>query len=118
MTGYSDGSRADPAQAAGQADLQEAGRSCYVYMLNCADGSLYTGWTYDLQTRLERHNQGQGARYTRGRIPVRLVYWETCASKSEALKRELAIKRLKRAQKLDLIAGRQFGTGQGPLSSV
>lgn len=76
---------------------------CCVYMLACGDGSLYTGWTNDLEARLARHNEGQGAKYTRSRLPVRLVYREACAGKSEALKREMEIKSLTRTQKLALI---------------
>lgn len=75
----------------------------YTYMIQCADGSLYTGWTTDLESRMIAHNQGIGAKYTRGRGPVRLVYSEAFATKGEALKREKEIKRLNRAKKLGLI---------------
>lgn len=77
----------------------------YVYMVVCADGTLYTGYTVDLERRIERHNAGMGAKYTRSRLPVRLVYSETCASSSEAMKREYAIKKLTRVQKLALCGG-------------
>lgn len=75
----------------------------YVYMLECADHSLYTGYTVDLTKRIAAHNEGKAAKYTRGRRPVRLVYSELCADKSEALRREAAIKKLTRAKKLELI---------------
>jgi putative endonuclease len=77
---------------------------CVVYILECADGTLYTGWTINLDHRLAAHNAGQGARYTRSRRPVRLVYCETVAGQSEALRREAALRRAGRAAKLQLIA--------------
>ena len=76
----------------------------HVYILRCKDGSLYTGITTDVQARLETHRSGKGAKYTRGRGPLELVYTETCADKSEALKREHAIKALSRQEKIDLIS--------------
>lgn len=76
----------------------------FVYMVECADGTLYTGITTDLDRRMEQHNSGTGAKYTRSRGPVRLVYHESAASHSEALKREYAIKQLPRGEKLRLIA--------------
>lgn len=72
-------------------------------MVQCSDGTLYTGWTNDLKKRLEKHNAGKGARYTRGRLPVKLVYYEVFATKSEAMKREAQIKKLSRKQKLSFI---------------
>lgn len=75
----------------------------YVYMVKCADGSLYTGWTTNLENRLRAHNAGEGAKYTRSRKPVELVYSESFADKSAALKRECAIKALTRAKKEALI---------------
>lgn len=77
----------------------------FVYLLECADGSLYTGYTTDVERRLRTHNAGKGAKYTKSRLPVRLVYTEMFASKREAQKREYAIKRLTRAQKIQLIEG-------------
>ena len=77
--------------------------SHYVYILRCIDGSLYTGWTTDLEHRLASHNEGTGAKYTRSRRPVELVYHEVYETRSEALKREAAIKRLSREKKLALI---------------
>jgi putative endonuclease len=75
----------------------------YVYMVRCSDGSLYTGSTNNLPARIEKHNRGEGARYTRGRRPVTLVYSESAASKSDALKREIQIKKMTRVDKLSLI---------------
>jgi putative endonuclease len=72
------------------------------YLLRCADDTLYCGITNDLDKRLGAHNSGEGAKYTRGRTPVTLVYQETCADKSAALKREIQIKRLSREKKLAL----------------
>ena len=77
-----------------------------VYMLQCADGTLYTGWTTDLEQRLRVHNSGQGAKYTRGRRPVSLVYWEEQPDRSAAQKREAAIRRLSRTEKSKLIEER------------
>ena len=74
-----------------------------VYILQCADGSLYTGWTNDLSRRLAAHQAGKGAKYTKGRLPVSLVYVEKHPSKEEAMRREYAIKRLSRREKLALI---------------
>ena len=76
----------------------------YLYILRCGDGSLYTGITTDVQRRLEEHRSGTGAKYTRGRSPLELVYREVCGSHSNALKREYAVKRLARQEKLELIA--------------
>ena len=84
----------------------------YVYLLRCADGTLYTGFTNDLARRLAAHNAGRGAKYTRGRRPGELVYWESFSNKSSALRRECAIKRLSRAEKLSLI---QSFVSQGPI---
>ncbi|NLC78591.1 MAG: GIY-YIG nuclease family protein [Ruminococcaceae bacterium] len=76
----------------------------FVYILECADGTLYTGWTHDLDARLKSHNGGKtGAKYTRSRQPVRLVYSERRENKSAALRREIEIKALTRQAKLALI---------------
>lgn len=75
----------------------------YLYILRCGDGSLYTGITTDVPRRLEVHRQGKGAKYTRGRSPLTLCYQEECGTHSEALKRELAVKALTRAEKEALI---------------
>lgn len=74
----------------------------WVYILQCVDGTLYTGMAADVDRRVKVHNQGRGAKYTRGRRPVRVVYRESCASRGQALRREAAIKKLTRAEKLDL----------------
>ena len=71
----------------------------YVNMLECSDGSYYTGWTTHLRERVQAHNNGNGAKYTRSRRPVHLVYFEICPSRSDALKREYAVKHLTRAEK-------------------
>ena len=76
----------------------------YVYILKCNDSTLYTGYTVDLNRRIEKHNKGLGAKYTKGRLPVEIVYQEVFSSKSEAMKREMEIKRLSRVEKLNLIA--------------
>ena len=77
----------------------------YIYMLRCADGSLYTGWTTDPEKRVAAHNAGKGAKYTRSRRPVELVYSETFDDKIAAQRREYAIKQLSRREKEKLIEG-------------
>ena len=79
----------------------------YTYILVCGDGSLYTGWTNDLQKRVAAHSAGRGGKYTRSHLPVRLVYWEAFDTKEEAMAREWAIKHLDREQKLELIKTRK-----------
>ena len=75
----------------------------YLYILRCKDDTLYTGITTDVEKRLEAHRAGRGAKYTRGRTPLELVYRETCGTHSQALKRELEIKKLTRQEKQNLI---------------
>lgn len=75
----------------------------FVYMLRCKDGSLYTGWTNDLENRVNMHNKGLGAKYTRGRGPCALVYFETFNDKIEAQRREFQIKKLSRLDKEALV---------------
>lgn len=75
----------------------------YVYILKCNDDSLYTGWTNDLKKRIKAHSNGKGAKYTKARLPVELVYFEEFDDKISAMKREYAIKQLKRKEKLELI---------------
>ena len=87
--------------AAGENTLQQT--SNYTYILRCADGTLYTGWTNDLQKRIAAHNAGTGGKYTRSRRPVTLVYYETFPTKEEAMRREYAIKQLSREEKEALI---------------
>lgn len=84
----------------------------YVYILECADGTLYTGWTNDLTARLAAHNSGRGAKYTRGRAPVKLAFSEVFDDRSEALGYEAALKKLTRTEKLNLIAGRRTADGE------
>ncbi|WP_286946891.1 GIY-YIG nuclease family protein [Acetobacterium sp. UBA5834] len=75
----------------------------HVYIVKCSDDTLYTGWTTQIEARIKAHNAGTGAKYTRGRLPVTLVYWETLTTRSEALSREAAIKKMSKAKKLELI---------------
>ena len=79
----------------------------YRYMLKCSDGTLYTGWTNDLEKRVEAHNSGKGAKYTKARRPVELAYYEEFETKEQAMKREYAIKQLGRKEKQELIAGKK-----------
>lgn len=80
----------------------------YTYIVECADGTLYTGWTNNLEKRIREHNAGRGAKYTKSRRPVKLVYQECFAEKEEAMRREAAIKKLSRAEKEKLIAADSF----------
>ena len=75
----------------------------YVYILECSDNTLYTGYTTDPERRIEEHNSGIGAKYTRGRGPVKLVYLEEFTDKSEAMQREYEIKQFSKKEKLELI---------------
>jgi putative endonuclease len=77
--------------------------SCYCYIVECADGTYYTGWAIDPEKRVAMHNKGRGARYTRTRAPVKLVYVEELPDRTSAMRRELAIKRMKREGKSRLI---------------
>lgn len=76
----------------------------YLYILRCGDGSLYTGITTDVEKRFQAHQSGKGAKYTRGRGPLEIVYREECSDHSQALKREIAIKALTRQEKEDLLS--------------
>lgn len=87
--------------------------TAYTYIVECADGTLYTGWTNQLEERIKCHNEGKGAKYTRARLPVRLVYYEVFATKQEAMKREYAIKQLSREDKLRLIKDRKYAMENG-----
>ncbi len=75
----------------------------YTYLVRCADGSLYCGWTNHLEQRIQAHNEGRGAKYTKTRRPVSLVYYEEFSTRREAMQREFAIKKLTRKEKLRLI---------------
>ena len=75
----------------------------YIYIIECSDKTLYTGWTTDIKRRLKEHNSGKGAKYTRGRTPVKLKYIEQFDTKQEAMRREYEIKKLTRQKKIDLI---------------
>lgn len=83
--------------------------ACYCYILECADGTYYTGWTTDPSRREKQHNRGQGARYTRTRRPVHLVYLEYQPDRSSAMRREIKLKKLSHSQKLKLIKRQQKG---------
>ena len=87
--------------------LRSGPRGPCVYILECGDGTLYTGWTIDIERRLKAHHAGKGARYTRSRLPVCLVYRELLDTRSAAMRREAAIKRLARAEKLEMILGQR-----------
>ena len=80
----------------------------YTYIVECADGSLYCGWTNDLEKRIKDHNAGKGAKYTKTRLPVKLVYFEEFDTKEEAMSREWHIKQLRREEKLKMIEGKVF----------
>jgi putative endonuclease len=99
---------------------RDGGNAWRVYLLRCADGSLYAGATNDLARRLARHAAGRGARYTRARLPVTLAYEEPARDRGAALRREAALKRLTRAEKLALVAtwesGRRVRRGRRPPS--
>ena len=79
----------------------------FTYILECSDGSFYTGWTNNLERRVKAHNAGKGAKYTKSRKPVKLVYFETFLTKQEAMRREWEIKQLKRQEKEIMITGFQ-----------
>ncbi len=80
----------------------------FVYILRCGDGSLYTGWTKDLEKRLAAHASGKGAKYTRSHLPVELVYYESLPGPHEAMSRERQIKALSRREKLALISEKEL----------
>lgn len=80
----------------------------YLYILKCKDGTLYTGIATDVQKRLEMHRSGKGAKYTRGRGPLELVYSEECENHSQALKRECEVKKLTKERKQQLILSRKL----------
>lgn len=92
-----------PQPAAPQRRDPVAARACFCYIVECSDGSFYTGWAVDAERRVKVHNAGRGARYTRTRLPVRLVYVEPQPDRTTAMKRERAIKKLPRARKKALI---------------
>lgn len=81
--------------------------SCYCYIVECADGTYYTGWTIDPDRRVAVHNKGLGAKYTKMRLPVKLVYVEELPDRKTAMKREIAIKRMERGRKIKLIQERR-----------
>ena len=88
--------------------------TAYTYIVECSDGTLYTGWAKDVGARVEAHNAGRGAQYTRSRRPVRLRYWECHCDRSTAMRRERKMKRMNRARKLALIARFEDADEQAP----
>lgn len=90
-----------------ETDKQNQHQGNYTYIVKCSDETLYTGWTNNLKKRLEAHNSGKGAKYTKNRRPVELVYFEEYDTKQEAMKREYAIKQLSRQKKLAFIHSHQ-----------
>ncbi|RGY99269.1 GIY-YIG nuclease family protein [Clostridium sp. AM58-1XD] len=89
----------------------------YTYLVECADKSLYCGWTNHLEQRIRAHNDGKGAKYTKCRRPVRLVYMEVFETKEEAMRREAAIKKMSRRQKEQLIKERPVGENKKALAA-
>ena len=84
----------------------------YTYILECKDGTFYTGWTNNLEKRLKDHNDGKGAKYTKARLPVSLIYYEEFQTKEEAMRREYAIKQMTRSEKSKLVSeyrGNKYG---------
>ena len=90
-----------------ETDKQKQHQGNYKYIVKCSDETLYTGWTNNLKKRMEAHNSGKGAKYTKNRRPVELVYFEEYDTKQEAMQREYAIKQLSRQKKLALIHSHQ-----------
>ena len=90
-----------------ETDKQNQHQGNYTYIVKCSDETLYTGWTNNLKKRLEAHNSGKGAKYTKNRRPVELVYFEEHDTKQDAMNREYAIKQLSRQKKLALIHSHQ-----------
>lgn len=84
----------------------------YTYILECSDGTLYTGWTNNLEKRIATHNQGKGAKYTRTRLPVTLKYFEVFEKKEEAMRREYEIKQMNRREKVQLIQSSVENSGK------
>ncbi|HAE44883.1 MAG TPA: hypothetical protein DCS54_02355 [Oribacterium sp.] len=83
--------------------MDNVDKLCFTYMLRCADGSLYTGWTNDLKKRVKTHKTGKGGRYTHSHLPVELAYYETFETRTEAMRREVELKQLSKAEKEDLV---------------
>ena len=83
--------------------VDKMGKNNYTYMVKCRDGTLYTGWTNDLEKRIRAHNEGRGAKYTKSRRPVTLVHYEMFGTKEEAMRREYEIKHMTRREKEKLI---------------
>jgi predicted GIY-YIG superfamily endonuclease len=86
----------------------------FLYILKCSDGTLYTGITNDIARRIRQHNEGSASRYTRSRLPVKLLYRESCRGRSQALKKEFAVKSLSRKEKEEYIGKRKNITTKSP----
>ncbi|MBR6527367.1 MAG: GIY-YIG nuclease family protein [Lachnospiraceae bacterium] len=93
------------AEAPVEKTVEKPAETNYTYLLRCADGSLYAGWTNDLEKRLEAHQSGKGGKYTKAHLPVELVYHETFDTKEEAMRREYELKQMTKAQKEALVQG-------------
>ena len=89
-------------------------RPGFIYLLRCADGTIYTGWTWDVERRVKTHQQGRGARYTRTRLPVELIYHERLSSRQTAMKREIEIKKWSRARKIALAESKRKNAKRKP----
>ena len=87
-----------------ESEVRSLAQKSYIYILECCDNSLYTGWTNDLKLRCKVHQSGHGAKYTRTRIPVKLVYYEEFVDRGSAMRREVEIKAMPRHKKLELIS--------------
>ena len=83
--------------------MNNVDKSCFTYMLRCSDGSLYTGCTNDLKKRVRTHQEGKGGKYTHSHLPVELVYYETFEKKTDAMRREVEVKQLSKAEKENLV---------------
>ena len=110
-TGGGEGNVSAAFPEAGAAETTEEKRF-FTYILRCADGTYYTGWTTDLAKRMEAHNRGTAAKYTRTRRPVKMVYWQEADSREEAMSREWHWKRLRRPEKEEMIAAGVRETGE------
>jgi len=99
--------------AGGKRAAKNSERQWFLYLLRCRDSTFYTGITTDLERRLTQHNDGIASRYTRSRMPVKMVYHETCDDRSAALKREYAVKKLTRDEKKQLVKGKKGCTAAG-----
>ena len=103
MDGHGAMEKGSNTEGAPESEERAGAEDSWVYIVRCRDGTLYTGWTKDLDQRVRAHNEGNGAKYTKSRRPVTLVYFEHCRGKREAMRREYQIKQLTRLEKLRMI---------------